>query len=245
MTLKLSEMTWPEIKSKLDDGVQTVIVPTASIEQHGPGLPLNVDELRGDSLGERIADDLGCFVAPTIRPGVSDHHMAFPGTISLSKETFEAVVVDYCRSLDAHGFENIVLFTSHGGNSEVLAKAAERGDDELKARIFVAGNRDGFIETRYDAMAEHDVDSGEAGQHAGAAETSFIMEIRPDLVDEGSSERGHVGEVDGNELMESGLASVTDNGVLGDQTKASRAAGRTLIDQCVAFYAEQIRSEIE
>jgi len=243
--LKLAEMTSPEIESKLNQGIRTIIVPTASTEQHGPGLPLNVDELRGDSLGERIAEELGCFVAPTIRPGVSSHHMDFPGTISLSEETFESVVVDYCTSLDDHGFENIVLFTSHGGNSDALAKAGERADGELKARVFVAGDREGFIETRYDAMAKHDVDAGEAGQHAGAAETSFIMEIRPELVNKDRAESGHVGEVDGDELMENGLAAVTDNGVLGDQTEASRAAGRTLIDECTAFYAEQIRSEIE
>jgi creatinine amidohydrolase len=245
MTLKLAELSWPEIESALESGVRTVVVPTASTEQHGPGLPLNVDELRGDALGERIADELGCFVAPTIRPGVSEHHMAFPGTISLSRETFEAVVADYCESLDRHGFETVVLFTSHGGNSEALDAVAERMDEELDARVFVAGTRDGFSEARYAAMADHGVERGVAGQHAGAAETSFILEIRPDLVDMDAAAEGHVGEVDGEKLMAEGLASVTANGVLGDQTAATRAAGRTLIDECTAYYVEAIREELD
>lgn len=245
MTLRLTEMTWPEIRATLDSGVRTVVVPTASTEQHGPALPLSVDELRGDALGERVADELGCFLAPTVRPGVSDHHMGFPGTISLSRETFEAVVTDYCESLDEHGFENVVLFTSHGGNSEALDAVAERTDADLDAHVFVAGTRDGFSEARYGAMAEHGVESGVAGQHAGAAETSFLLETNPELVDMDAAEAGHVGQVDGEALMADGLASVTENGVLGDQTAATRAAGRTLIDRCTAYYAEQVRTELE
>lgn len=245
MTLKLTEMSWLEIESKLKSGVRTVIVPTASTEQHGPGLPLSVDELRGDALGERIADKLGCFVAPTVRPAISGHHMDFPGTISLSRETFEAVITNYCESLDAHRFENVVLFTSHGGNTEALDVIAEQMDDELDAHIFVAGTRDGFSEVRYAAMEKHGIDSEIAGKHAGAAETSFILEVRPDLVDTEAAEPGHVGEVDGKKLMEDGLAGITENGVLGDQTAATRAAGRTLIDECTAYYADQVRAELE
>lgn len=245
MTLKLTDMTWPEIQAALDSGVRTVLVPTASTEQHGPALPLSVDELRGDALGERVADELGCFLAPTLRPGISDHHMGFPGTISLSRETFEAVVTDYCESLDEHGFENVVLFTSHGGNTEALDAVAERTNTYLDAHVFVAGTRDGFSEARYDAMAQHGVEPGVAGQHAGAAETSFILETNPELVEMDAAEPGHVGEVDGDNLMEVGLASVTGNGVLGDQTAASRAAGRTIIDRCTAYYAEQVRKGLE
>lgn len=245
MTLKLTEMSWPEIEAALESGTRTVVVPTASTEQHGPGLPLSVDELRGEALGDRIADELGCFVAPTVRPAISGHHMDFPGTISLSQETFKAVVTDYCESLDQHGFENVVLFTSHGGNTEALDAVAERLDGELNAHVFVAGTRDGFSEVRYAAMAEHGVESSVAGDHAGAAETSFILEIRPDLVDMDAAEQGHIGEVDGEKLMEEGLAGITDNGVLGDQTVATRAAGRTLIDECTAYYAEAVRAELE
>lgn len=245
MTLKLTQMTWPEVLAALDSGVRTVLVPTASTEQHGPALPLSVDELRGDALGERVADELGCFLAPTVRPGISAHHMGFPGTISLSRETFEGVVTDYCESLDEHGFENIALFTSHGGNTEALDAVAERTDAYLDAHVFVAGTRNGFSEARYGAMAQHDIEPGVAGQHAGAAETSFILETHPELVEMDAAEPGHIGEVDGDILLEEGLASVTGNGVLGDQTAASRAAGRTLIDRCTAYYAEQVRTGLE
>lgn len=244
MTRRLAEMRWPEIEAELDAGTRLVVVPTASIEQHGPGLPLNVDTLRGDALGERIADALDCFVAPTIRPGISEHHMGFSGTISIRPETFRNVVYDYCTSLASHGFEDIALMTTHGGNTDMLEDVSTEADADVDANVFVAGDREGFIETRYGAMASHDVDTDAAGQHAGAAETSFIQEIRPDLVADDELAVGHLGAVDGDRLVEEGTEAVTDNGVLGDQTAATRTAGRTLINECVDHYVAEIKAEL-
>lgn len=241
MTLRLEDMSWPDIESELQAGTRLVVVMTASIEQHGPGLPLAVDAIRSDELGERIADELGCFLAPTIRPGLSDHHMSFPGTISLRSETFEAVVRDYCRSLDSHGFEHVALVTTHGGNTAALQEAAAEADDELDAHVFVAGDRESFLDVRYGAMQRHGVDALDAGKHAGAAETSFLLETRPDLVEPSELRQGFVGEIEGD--IEP-LETYSEWGVLGDQTKATRGAGRTLIDDCVEYYADAITAQL-
>lgn len=244
MTHELAQSTWPEIEDELDRGNDLVVVMTASIEQHGPGLPLAVDAIRADELGERIADELDCFVAPTIRPGVSEHHMSFPGTISLEPETFRAVVRDYCRSLDRHGFADVALITTHGGNADALQEVADEMDEKLDAHVFVAGDRTEFMEVRFGAMDDHGVDADEAGKHAGAAETSFVLEAEPDLVRTDEAADGYLGDLDASVLMEDGLAAYTDNGVLGDQRLATRAAGRTLIDDCVRFYADAIADEV-
>lgn len=244
MTLRLGSMTWRTIEREIEGGNRLVVVVAGAVEQHGPSLPLSVDTIRADVLGERIADELGCFVAPTIRPGVSDHHMGFPGTLSLRPETFRSIVADYCRSLAAHGFEDIALVTTHGGNTNALNEAAAELDRDLDAHVFVPGDRDGFLETRYEAMRAHGVDEGAAGLHAGAAETSFLMESTPQLVDGDRLERGHVGAVDSDRLHDEGLEAYTDNGVLGDQRQATRSAGRTLIDACVDYYTAEIRSEL-
>lgn len=238
MTLRLEEMTWPEVERRLESGTTLVVVVAASIEQHGPGLPLNVDAIRAEELGVRIADELGCFVAPVIRPGMSDLHLSFPGTISLRPETFEAVVRDYCRSLDHHGFENIALLTTHGGNMETLEAAASAADDRLDASVFVAGTRDGFLRVRVAAMADHGVPSDAAKRHAGAAETSFVLEARPELVDDERLSTGALGDPDLSDVDR--IEAVSENGVIGDQVRASRAAGRSLIDASVRYYADAI-----
>lgn len=245
MVLRLAEMTWPEVETELASGTRLALVMAASTEQHGNGLPLAVDAIRGDELGERIADELGCFLAPTIRPGLSAHHMGFPGTITLSEETFQGILTDYCRSLDAHGIEHIALVTTHGGNADALDAAADRLDDQLDAHVFVAGDRDSFMQVRYDALNAHGVEDYEAGKHAGAAEASFIMETHPELVRRDDLARGYVGDVDTADIIERGFDEITDSGILGDQTLASRAAGRTLIDACTDYYVDAIREEVD
>lgn len=245
MVKRLTEMTWPEVESELAEGASLALVVAGSTEQHGHGLPLAVDAIRGDELGERIADELDCLLAPTIRPGMSDHHMAFPGTISLGEETFRKVVADYCRSLDAHGVGDVALLTTHGGNADALNAVAASIDDDLAANVFVAGNREEFLEVRFGALESHGVGDREAGMHAGAAETSFLMETAPELVRRVALCQGYLGEVDPDDLIENGFEDVTDTGVLGDQTMASRAAGRTLIDACTEYYVGAIREEVD
>jgi creatinine amidohydrolase len=241
----LTEMTWPEVEAAVDDGPTLALVVAGSTEQHGPGLPLAVDAIRAGELGERLADELDCLLAPPIRPGMSDHHMAFPGTISLGEDTFRAVVRDYCRSLDAHGVDDIALITTHGGNAATLESIAPELDDEFEAHVFVVGSREEFIDVRFSALKKHGVSPERAGKHAGGAETSFLMETTPDLVRREKLAEGFVGTVDSETVIEDGLAAITENGVLGDQTAASRAAGRTLIDDCTAYYAAAIREKLD
>jgi creatinine amidohydrolase len=104
-----------------------VIVMTASIEQHGPHLPTNTDTAIGYAVGERVARRLGkTLLAPVIRPGCSDHHLAFPGSLSIPKEVFIETVIACVRSLAPHGFTTFVLLSSHGGNFGALEEAAKR-----------------------------------------------------------------------------------------------------------------------
>ena len=94
--LLLEELTSPEVKRALQDGYTTVVVAVGAVEQHGPHLPLLVDAVRGDRLALEVAHRLGdALVAPTIRVGCSEHHMAFPGTLSIRQQTLEALCTDY------------------------------------------------------------------------------------------------------------------------------------------------------
>lgn len=240
-------MTWQEVESAIEQGNTTVLVPTAATEQHGPGLPIGTDTFRANELGARVADELDCILAPTIRPGLSSSHMSFAGTITLSEETFERVVRDYCESLSEHGFENIPLITCHGGNLDVLESVTKKLDSDLNANVFgpvrrmsVPDGRSGYRKTRFDAMSQYGVSEDEAGYHAGAAEASAIMETYPELVDEDNLEVGHLGRLG----SANDFAEVTQNGALGDQTLGSRAAGRTIIDEVTQYYADMIDSKI-
>ena len=122
--INLFEMTRPEVEQAIAAGADKVVVPLGSTEQHGLHLTLGTDAILGAAMGDRVARALGnALLAPAITIGCSEHHMDFAGSLTLSKETFAAVVGDVCRSLAHHGFGHIALIPTHGGNFASLAKA--------------------------------------------------------------------------------------------------------------------------
>src|SRR5437868_10923696 len=111
--LELDRLSWPEVKDELDRGRDTVVIAFGATEQHGPHMPLATDALMGDHLARLVADRLDAFVAPTIRIGCSEHHLAFAGTLSISEQTFGGIVADVIASAARSGFARIVLLPTH------------------------------------------------------------------------------------------------------------------------------------
>ena len=133
-TTKIVEMRWPEIKDAIEKGFDTIIVAVGSSEQHGPHLPTITDTMIGEYLIDGIVKKLGnALQGPTISIGCSDHHLTFPGTISLSAETLKLIIRDYIRSASKHNFKNIVFIPSHGGNFKPLAEAIELYKSEFSS----------------------------------------------------------------------------------------------------------------
>lgn len=98
-----------------------VVLNVAAIEQHGPHLPLETDAVIGDHFLQALEQRLGSqvLVLPQVKVCCSEHHMDFAGTLSVRHETFLAYVGDILESVARHGFRNIVLFNSHGGNQAI------------------------------------------------------------------------------------------------------------------------------
>lgn len=98
-----------------------VVLNVAAIEQHGPHLPLETDAVIGDHFLQALEQKLGeqVLILPQVKICCSEHHMDFAGTLSVRHETFLAYVGDILESVARHGFRNIVLFNSHGGNQAI------------------------------------------------------------------------------------------------------------------------------
>jgi creatinine amidohydrolase len=243
-TVLLEEMTWTDVDAALEDGTRTAVVAVGSIEQHGPHLPLQMDTLAGDELSERIAVALGDAVAaPTIRPGCSGHHMAFPGTITVDPETLMDTVRAYGESLDEHGFEHIALVPTHGGNFAPVNTVAPELARDIDASVHALADLAELMELMNEGLREGGVDYQEPVIHAGAAETAIVLAAAEELVRTDELEVGTEGAVSTARLLSEGFDAVSANGVLGDPREATAQAGEAILSVITEAYATRIREE--
>jgi creatinine amidohydrolase len=240
-------MTWPEVQVALEAGRTTVVVAVGAVEQHGPHLPLLVDASRGDRLAVEVARRLGdALVAPTIRVGCSEHHMAFPGTLSLRPSTLVAVCTDYCVSLARHGFRRICLVPSHGGNFAPLRDMLDEVNAEVGdgCRVQAYTDLNGFLDVWIAAVGEAGGPADRVGGHADIAESSEMMVLRPDLVRAERAEAGYVGgsgDAFFQRVFRDGFRTVTPNGILGDARGLSPEIG----ERCLARCADAIAAALQ
>src|SRR5690606_15351723 len=118
---------------KIKEGA-TVIVPVGSNEQHGTHMPIDCDSFFVTQVTSRVIDSLKnempIYQTPTVWTGYSPHHKDFPGTITLSLATFNALIRDICASLIRHKVRRIVVINGHGGNAAPLrAVGSEIGNE--------------------------------------------------------------------------------------------------------------------
>ncbi len=175
----LNELTWPEVKDLISP-TQVVILPTGSTEQHGPALPLQMDITGAYEVAKRVGDETGALVAPPLNFGYSEPWRDFPGTMSLSAETFQKAVEELCGSLVRVGFKKIFVLNGHNGNIPMLQTLgflmADRHSDMGIS----------FAVATYFSMAASELNemgpNFRDGTHANEFETSLMMALRSDLV---------------------------------------------------------------
>ncbi len=158
-----------------------VIVPTGSVEQHGPHCPLDVDIVDALAIAygaAQAAPEIPIIVAPPVWMGLSHYKMGHIGTITVQFETYVAVLCDVCRSIYAHGFERIIVLNGHGGNRALNQAIAIKLAEE---DIFILPITYWDMVTDFLAR-ESERDAGSIG-HAGEWETSLQLFLRPELVD--------------------------------------------------------------
>jgi mycofactocin system creatininase family protein len=206
----LSEATWTDLPER-----PLVLIPLGSTEQHGPHLPLGTDTLIATAVAHKLASRGNSHVAPAVAIGASGEHQDFPGVLSIGTDALRLLLIELVRSLSLWA-GRIVFVNGHGGNLEAVTSAVgqltEEGHDVSWVPCSVAG--DG---------------------HAGHTETSLLLHLAPWLVRPSRVEAGNTRPV--TELLPAlrarGVRAVSPNGVLGDPTHATAAAGAGLFQQMV------------
>lgn len=223
-----------------------VIAPVAALEQHGPHLPVQVDSRLATEVSRRAArkahDIRPTVVLPVVWAGLSEHHMPFGGTITLDYKTLYAVFRCIIDSVGRHGFSDVLILNGHGGNIDASKLMAQDLTLELEDMTVVAATYWLEAAARLGPLLEDQSNV----LHAGEAETSMMMQLTPDLVDD-SDLASHRTQADLSFLAAGegsfrwrDLASVTPNGVIGDPSTASAAKGEQLLEAASEAIADLI-----
>ena len=245
-SLKLEELHWPEVQQALHDGFDTVVFAVGATEQHGPHLPLACDTLIGEALALAVARKLGhTLVAPAVRVGCSEHHIAFPGTMSIDSATLQAILVSYTKSLAGHGFHRILIVPSHGGNFKTVAEAVPLLREQLpdKEIIGFADLQRIFKETNR-VSNHYGISTAASGIHAGEFETSLLLSLHPELIDMSLAVEGYTGDPGEivPKIMRDGVISVSSSGILGDACLGDAKRGPAYLKAWVELIVADVTS---
>jgi creatinine amidohydrolase len=148
-----------------------------------------------------------------------------------------------------HGFYNLVVISSHGGNFAFLESIAQDLSDlpiihNFVARLFVFTDLDGMIRTQHDIARKFNIPLEEAGWHADVLETACMQVIRPDLVHMDYACPGWLGDSKTvwDQIYNEGMKSVSPTGIIGDPRRATRELGKLLLDTLSDWMSGQIRN---
>ena len=174
-TRDMSDINWMEFKEAVPSKINTVLLPTGTLEPHGV-INNGADITAPVAIARKIARDTNALVAPVIPYGITGSMDAYPGAFSISETAYRAYVRDVMLGLAKNGFRNIVVINGHGGpQTAVLNSVAMEVGQEKKVRTLVINWWSYCSDVTLQVF-------GEDGGHAGWNENAFIQAIDPKLV---------------------------------------------------------------
>jgi creatinine amidohydrolase len=251
--IRYDELTWPETREAIARQ-PVVLLPFGAVEDHGPHLPLNTDNIIVEAIClESAARAPGeMLVMPPVAYGLDEHHMDFPGTISVDMHTLLANVADVAVSIARHGFTHILIVNGHGSNAAIADLAARKVILQTGIVCGAMSPNAAVDPTLAEPTLSQMRRSGPGGiAHAGEYETAMMLHLRPDLVqmDKASREIGQLKlEYFSWDHPEPSVLSwqdwwsrMSESGVCGDPTVATAEFGQAVFEQTVENLVRFVR----
>ncbi|MGL4610522.1 MAG: creatininase family protein [Trueperaceae bacterium] len=237
----LTHLTWMDIRDlQKENGV--LLLPVGAIEQHGPHLPVATDTLLVTNVLKRalqlLPQNVAAWRLPALSYGKSNEHTDFPGTISLTGETFFAVLKDVARSVARAGFRRLAFVNGHGGNSALLEVAARDIRAETGLMVFCI-QPSFWMEPPFEISEQEK----QYGIHAGELETSLVLALQPGIVKMDHALKHHIKPpmpLFGSVSVAWLTADWSETGVFGDATIADAEKGIALLDHASQRLADVI-----
>jgi creatinine amidohydrolase len=174
-TREMSDINWMEFKEVVPSKINTVILPTGTLEPHGV-INNGADITAPIGIARKIAREVNAMIAPIIPYGMTGSMDAYPGAFSISEAAYRAYVRDVMLGLAKNGFRNIIVINGHGGpQTAVLNQLATEIGQEKRVRTLVINWWSYATDVTLSVF-------GQDGGHAGWNETAFVQAIDPKLV---------------------------------------------------------------
>lgn len=251
--MKYGELKWPDIQ-QMDKSHKVVVVPLASLEQHGHHLPLLTDSIIGGGIADRVEAALPdtVLLTPVQWLGASHHHIKFPGTLSLPTALYIDVICTLCECILSAGFSRIFLLLSHGGNDVPCQEVTHRLAMKHRERddLWIASS--GWWAVGDVGWQQPEMETARP-THACEYETSLMLALRGDLVDP-SRAQGQAPRLESKfyfpDLRTRTASKVhvtlpfermTTTGAMGSPELATVAKGNKLVDAITARVVEFVR----
>lgn len=173
-TREIDELNWMEFKDLVPQKINTVLIPTGTVEAHGV-THNGTDNTIPTAIARRIAPGMNALVAPTLNYGITGSLEAFAGGITITDEAYRAFTRDILRGFARHGMKNLIIVNGHGGNTAALNAVAEEVGRSERVRTLVVNWWTFCSDLTFKVF-------GEDGGHAGWNETAMVQATHPQLV---------------------------------------------------------------
>lgn len=218
--LEAGSVTLPEIKAFVER-VPYAILPVGSTEQHGPHLPINTDTLIAETIALATAKRSLGLVLPAVPLGYAWVWRHVPASLTLSFDTYLAVIRDTVESLSWWGIKAVYIMSGHGANPQVIKHALrERIHGEIDVKVLY-----GMYGGLKEMTAEAESESWHGDLHADEVETSLMLAIAPHLVRMDLAAADYPPAPADYGHSELSMGHLMRSGVFGDPTKATAEKG--------------------
>jgi creatinine amidohydrolase len=229
--LRYEEHTWRELRELAARDELVVVIPTATLEDHGYHLPIDTDVRLVEAItrGAVEASDGRALLFPTQVHGYTPHHLDFPGSVTLRWNVFVESLLDQGRSLCRHGFDRILFVNGHGSNQPLV---------DIAARLIGVEHRDAVAGSCFylqSARGKSVIADVRDSPHPGGMAHACELEIP-----EWDSEHVWLDWSDGPLSVWPHWSGLSESGVVGDATVATREKGETLLAAAVQEIGEYI-----
>lgn len=254
--VRIEQLNWVEYDARVREQQPVIFLPVGAVEQHGPHLPMNCDEVIPREISEEVARNVEGLVAPSLfygyksqpRTGGGNH---FPGTTSLSAEAMIASVRDVIGEFARHGARRMVLMDGHSENTMFIIEGIDLALRELA--------RDGVTDMKILRIGYYEFTSAETEaavwpdgfpswplEHAGMMETSVMLYRHPELVDMSqlpTDVPAKFPPYDVYPVNFENLPTLPRSGALNSAKRATAEIGKLMFDEYVTEIAGAVTEE--